>query len=45
LTSGGSQFKDRNRNGRVDRYEDWRGSTRSRALDLLTRMTVGEKAA
>jgi hypothetical protein len=44
LASGGRRFKDLNRNGRVDRYENWRHSTTSRALDLLARITLPEKA-
>jgi beta-glucosidase len=44
LTSHGRQFKDLNRNGRVDPYEDWRRSTWSRARDLLASMTLAEKA-
>ena len=38
------QFKDMNRNGVVDPYEDWRLSAAVRADDLLSRMTLDEKA-
>ena len=44
LTIGGLQFKDLNRNGKLDAYEDWRLSPETRARDLLTRMTLQEKA-
>jgi beta-glucosidase len=38
------QFKDLNRNGLLDRYEDWRLSPAQRARDLVARMTLAEKA-
>src|SRR5258705_8746038 len=38
------QFKDLNRNGVVDPYEDWRLSPAQRAHDLVARMTLEEKA-
>ncbi|HTL07229.1 MAG TPA: glycoside hydrolase family 3 protein [Chitinophagaceae bacterium] len=44
LTINGLQFKDLNRNGRLDRYEDWRLSYEQRAKDLLSKMTMEEKA-
>jgi beta-glucosidase len=44
LTIGGQQFKDMNRNGRLDRYEDWRLSAEDRARNLVTWMTLEEKA-
>jgi beta-glucosidase len=44
LTLDGLQFKDLNRNGKLDPYEDWRLSPPRRAEDLLSRMTLGEKA-
>ncbi|RRW42723.1 glycoside hydrolase family 3 protein [Pseudomonas luteola] len=44
LTVGGLQFKDMNRNGRLDRYEDWRLPAEDRARNLVTWMTLEEKA-
>ncbi|WP_260929604.1 glycoside hydrolase family 3 protein [Novosphingobium sp. 9] len=44
LTVDGLRFRDLNRNGRLDRYEDWRLSPKVRAQDLLARMTLEEKA-
>jgi len=41
----GRQFKDLDRNGRLDPYEDWRRSPDQRAHDLTGRMTLAEKAA
>ncbi len=38
------QFKDLNRNGTLDPYEDWRRSSAARAADLVSRMTLAEKA-
>lgn len=38
------QFKDLNRNGKLDKYEDWRLSPNIRSLDLLSQMSVEEKA-
>jgi len=38
------QFKDLNRNGRLDAYEDWRLPVERRVADLVARMTVEEKA-
>lgn len=40
----GLQFRDLNDNGRVDRYEDWRLSAEKRADDLVSKMTIEEKA-
>ncbi len=40
----GYAFKDMNRNGKIDPYEDWRLSAEARADDLLSRMTLDEKA-
>jgi beta-glucosidase len=40
LTVSRHAFKDLNRNGRLDRYEDWRLSAEERAKDLATQMTV-----
>ena len=44
LTQGGLRFKDLNRNGRLDPYEDWRLAPEARARDLVARMTLEEKA-
>ena len=38
------QFKDLNRNGLLDPYEDWRLTPEQRARDLVARMTLEEKA-
>ena len=40
----GISFKDLNRNGRLDPYEDWRKSPSERARDLVRRMSIEEKA-
>ncbi|ACT14323.1 MULTISPECIES: glycoside hydrolase family 3 protein [Pectobacterium] len=40
----GLTFKDLNRDGKVNPYEDWRLSPDQRANDLVTRMTLAEKA-
>jgi len=37
-------FKDLNRNGSLDPYEDWRLPAEKRAADLLSKMTLEEKA-
>jgi beta-glucosidase len=37
-------FKDLNRNGSLDPYEDWRLPIEKRVADLLSRMTMEEKA-
>lgn len=44
LTISGMPFKDMNRNGSLDPYEDWRLTPKQRAADLVTRMTLEEKA-
>jgi beta-glucosidase len=44
LTSDGLSFKDLNRNGKLDLYEDWRLPAAERAADLVTQMTIEEKA-
>jgi beta-glucosidase len=44
ITAGGLQFKDLNKNGRLDIYEDWRQSPENRTKDLLKQMTLEEKA-
>lgn len=37
-------FRDLNKNGVLDGYEDWRKSPEDRARDLVSRMTLEEKA-
>jgi beta-glucosidase len=44
LTVAGQRFRDLNKNGRLDPYEDWRLPTDRRIVDLIARMTVAEKA-
>ena len=44
LTIDGRRFRDLDRNGRLDRYEDWRLPSAARAADLVARMTLQEKA-
>jgi beta-glucosidase len=44
LTTDGLRFRDLNRNRRLDPYEDWRLSPETRALDLVGRMTLPERA-
>lgn len=43
LVVDGRTFKDLNKNGTLDPYEDWRLSSKERADDLLSRMTTEEK--
>ncbi|NUQ20114.1 MAG: glycoside hydrolase family 3 protein [Gemmatimonadaceae bacterium] len=40
----GLRFRDLDRNGQLDPYEDWRLSPDARARDLVARMTLEEKA-
>jgi beta-glucosidase len=40
----GLKFKDLNKNGKLDKYEDWRLTPEERSKDLLSKMSVGEKA-
>ena len=44
LEQDGSKFKDLNKNGKLDPYEDWRLSPVERSRDLLSQMTLEEKA-
>ena len=44
LERQGLRFKDLNKNGVLDPYEDWRLSPSARAADLVRRMTLEEKA-
>ena len=43
LKVDGFQFKDLNKNGKLDKYEDWRLSHEERTKDLLSKMSVEEK--
>ncbi|MGC1631931.1 MAG: hypothetical protein WA749_07435, partial [Gelidibacter sp.] len=38
------EFKDLNKNGTLDPYEDWRLSSLERSKDLVSQMTLEEKA-
>lgn len=38
------EFKDLNKNGKLDPYEDWRLSSEERSKDLVSQMTLEEKA-
>ena len=44
ITVAGKRFRDLNRNGTLDPYEDWRLASAARAADLVARMTLEEKA-
>ncbi len=44
LQVDGMRFKDLNKNGALDPYEDWRLTPAARAQDLMGRMTLEEKA-
>ena len=44
LTVDGLTFKDLNRNGKLDPYEDWRLPANVRAADLVQRMSLEELA-
>jgi beta-glucosidase len=44
LTVGGLQFKDLNRNGKLDKFEDWRLSPEERADDLLLQLSTADVA-
>ena len=43
LEKKGLQFRDLNKNGELDPYEDWRLSDSARIVDLLSQMTLEEK--
>lgn len=43
ITVGKQQFRDFNKNGKLDVYEDYRQPARKRAEDLLRQMTMEEK--
>ncbi|SFQ34615.1 glycoside hydrolase family 3 protein [Flavobacterium akiainvivens] len=44
LTVNGEKFKDLNKNGKLDKYEDWRLPANERAKDLASKMTVEQIA-
>lgn len=44
LSEGGFAFKDLNRTGTLDPYEDWRLSADERARDLASKMSIGQIA-
>ena len=44
LTIDGFAFKDLNRNGKLDKYEDWRLPSEERAKDLAAQITIEEIA-
>ena len=44
LTVNGKKFKDLNKNGKLDKYEDWRLSADERAKDLASKLSVEEIA-
>ncbi len=44
LSKDGYAFKDLNRNGKLDIYEDWRNSFEARAKDLASKMTIEQIA-
>jgi len=43
IQADGYQFKDLNKNGKLDGYEDWRRPTAERIDDLVNQMTLEEK--
>src|SRR3954469_18213020 len=44
IEHAGLRFKDLNRNGMIEPFEDWRRTPAERARDLVGRMTLEEKA-
>ena len=44
LTANGFAFKDLNKNGKLDKYEDWRLGADERAKDLASKMTIDQIA-
>ena len=44
LYDDGLPFRDINKNGEIDTYEDWRQPVEVRVADLLSQMTLDEKA-
>ncbi len=45
LDVDGLKFKDLNKNGQLDKYEDWRVDIEDRITDLYSQLNVAEKAA
>ena len=45
LEVDGLKFKDHNKNGTLEVYEDWRVDAETRTQDLISQMTVREKIA
>lgn len=43
LEDDGYAFKDMNKNGELDTYEDWRLDSQTRAEDLVSQMTIDEQ--
>lgn len=43
VTIGKLKFKDLNKNGTLDKYEDWRLSAQERSKDLLAKMSLEQK--
>ncbi len=43
LKKGKLEFKDLNKNGKIDKYEDWRLPVETRIDDLLSKMSLEEK--
>src|SRR5690606_21307732 len=39
----GFKFKDLNKNGKLDKYEDWRLANEERSNDLVSKMSLEEK--
>lgn len=44
IKQGKLEFKDLNKNGKLDPYEDWQLPTATRVKDLVSKMTLEEKA-
>ncbi len=44
LNVDGKAFKDLNKDGKLDKYEDWRLSAEERAKDLASKMSVAQIA-
>lgn len=44
IEAAGLKFKDLNKNGKLDGYEDWRLTASQRSKDLVSKMSLEEKA-
>jgi beta-glucosidase len=44
IEKDGFYFKDLNKDGKIDKYEDWRFSPEERAKDLASKMTIEQIA-